>query len=204
MQRVINLGRTIREKKKVSLKQPINQITIITGNKANLELLKSLTGYIEEELNVGFIHFDAQTENYTLKTAAPDHKAIAEKLKKNYTKDVLKKVTNLDFLEVQQLIEKGSLDCCGQVLELQHFTIKDTLKKLDLDGEFMEIQQEDDLILLVDFRQSEELKLKGFAREFTNRIQKMKKNNNIKVDDDILIQYRIPSDSSNILTCFTT
>jgi len=32
----------------------------------------------------------------------------------------------------------------------------------------------------------------------------MKKNNNIKVEDDILIQYRIPQKSVNILTCFGT
>lgn len=43
---------------------------------------------------------------------------------------------------------------------------------------------------MLDTRQSEELKIRGFAREIVTRVQKLKKRAHLKAEDPVLIFYR--------------
>jgi hypothetical protein len=43
---------------------------------------------------------------------------------------------------------------------------------------------------LLDTRQSEELKVRGFAREIITRVQKLKKRAKLSTEDSVLIFYR--------------
>ena len=51
------------------------------------------------------------------------------------------------------------------------------------------------LFVLLDTRQDENLKIKGFAREFSNRIQKLKKKAKVNPEDRILIFYKLANES---------
>lgn len=46
------------------------------------------------------------------------------------------------------------------------------------------------VIVLLDVKQNEELKIRGFAREIITRVQKLKKKAKINVEDPILIFYK--------------
>lgn len=45
--------------------------------------------------------------------------------------------------------------------------------------------------ILLDFTQSEELKIKGYAREFINKVQRLKKQTKVSTEDDIIIFYSV-------------
>lgn len=51
------------------------------------------------------------------------------------------------------------------------------------------------IFVLLDTRQDENLKIRGFAREFSNRIQKFKKKAKVNPEDKILIFYKLGNES---------
>lgn len=51
MQTVMDLGRSAREKRGISLKTPVKGITVVCKDEAILEALEKLQGYVKGELN---------------------------------------------------------------------------------------------------------------------------------------------------------
>ncbi len=51
---------------------------------------------------------------------------------------------------------------------------------------------------MLDTRQNEELRIKGFAREIINRIQKLKKKIHLVTEDDVLIFWKFSEKSVNL------
>ena len=51
MQTVIDLGRSVREKRGISLKTPVKGITVVCKDEEVLKALEKLQGYVKGELN---------------------------------------------------------------------------------------------------------------------------------------------------------
>lgn len=51
MQTVIDLGRSAREKRGISLKTPVKGITVVCKDESVLKALEKLQGYVKGELN---------------------------------------------------------------------------------------------------------------------------------------------------------
>jgi isoleucyl-tRNA synthetase len=51
MQSAIEIGRKIRDQNYISIKTPLNKVTIVHGDKAAGEDLLTVAGYIKDELN---------------------------------------------------------------------------------------------------------------------------------------------------------
>ena len=62
----------------------------------------------------------------------------------------------------------------------------------------------DRAIVLLDCRQNEELKIKGFAREIINKIQKLKKKAGLKSEDDVFVFYSFNEKSENLRKAIET
>lgn len=56
----------------------------------------------------------------------------------------------------------------------------------------------DRAVVLLDCRQNEELRIKGFAREIINRIQKLKKKAGLKAEDEVFIFHNFDAASENL------
>ncbi len=56
----------------------------------------------------------------------------------------------------------------------------------------------DRVIVLLDSRQNEELKIRGFAREIINRIQKLKKKIHLKTEDEVVIFWKFSEKATNL------
>ncbi len=95
MQNIIEVARNLREKKGVSLKQPIQSCSIFYDCPAQLETLKSLDKYLREEINCAAVHYSLQAQEYVENTAVPNHKLLGQKLKKAYNNDFRQQVNNL-------------------------------------------------------------------------------------------------------------
>jgi isoleucyl-tRNA synthetase len=50
----------------------------------------------------------------------------------------------------------------------------------------------------LDTRQNEELKIRGFAREIINRIQKLKKKIHLKTEDEVVIFWKFNEKAANL------
>lgn len=57
MQVVMDLGRSAREKRGISLKTPVKGITVVCKDEATLKALEKLQGYVKGELNAWEVSF---------------------------------------------------------------------------------------------------------------------------------------------------
>lgn len=53
-------------------------------------------------------------------------------------------------------------------------------------------------IVLLDTRQNEELKIKGFSREIINKIQRLKKKLGLKAEDEVFVFYSFDEKSEHL------
>ena len=186
---VILLGRTIRNQEGVKLRQPLGKITVIYPGKQELEKLKSLDSYIRDELNVKEVVYSFEEEEFVNLAAKLNTIRLGKTLGPKLGKDGMQ--------ELHKLIRELTTD------DLR--AIESNKKKLNFRD--MELGSEDILItrspkaglkacasaeqvtIQLDMNLTNELRLEGLAREFVNRVQKMRKDFNFSVADRILIKY---------------
>ena len=104
MMRVIEVGRNLREKGRVSLKQPLQSITIIHKSQNYLDSLKELESYIKEELNCEQVSYSQAISDYLSYSIVPNHQELGKKLKEKYNKDLINKIQNLSQKEIEEII----------------------------------------------------------------------------------------------------
>jgi isoleucyl-tRNA synthetase len=109
MQSTIELGRKIRDTKNISIKNPLNKVTIVQSDKEAIEDLNTLASYIKEELNCLNFEIATNEEDFVVYLTDPDHKEMGQALKKAYTKDLKAKVANLTREEVLEYLRNGKL-----------------------------------------------------------------------------------------------
>lgn len=76
VQEVIETTRQLRDNKKISLKQPISALTVISNSHSKLENLKQLVTYIEEETNADKVNFSQEVEKYIKFEAQPNFQSL--------------------------------------------------------------------------------------------------------------------------------
>jgi len=113
MQRIIELARKMREKKKVSLKQPITSVSLITSSKELYDSLKPLLKYLEEEINTPSFLYEPNTEKYIYQSYTPNNKALGQRLKKQFNDTIRKRIMALTPEEIKSLQTNGKLTIEG-------------------------------------------------------------------------------------------
>lgn len=103
MMRIIEVGRNLREKGRVSLKQPLQNITIIHKSQDYIDSLKELEEYIKEELNCEQVTYSQAISDYLSYSIVPNHQELGKKLKEKYNKDLISKIQNLSQKEIEEI-----------------------------------------------------------------------------------------------------
>ena len=186
---VIVLGRTIRNKEGVKLRQPISKLTIVHASQKQLDGLKQLETYLKDELNVKNVIYTNQEEefvNLNAKLNTVKHgKTLGPKLGKDGMKELHQAIRQLSTEELRD-IEQGSSTLDYRDLKLGSEDIlinrapKKGLKACSSSGQ---------VTISLDLELTKELKDEGIAREFVNRVQKLRKDYNFVVADRILLKF---------------
>lgn len=186
---IIETGRKLREQKNMSLKQPIMSLTIVNKDKDLYESLAPFLGYIREEINVEDIKQEQDVEKYVKLEALPNLPVLGPKFKGNKSfGDVRKEIGKLTTEQLEKFRVEGSIELVNNKLDLVDILISekfvtDHVKEHEAIGG-------EKVIVLLDIRQNEELKVRGYAREIITRVQKLKKKAKINIEDPILIFYK--------------
>lgn len=166
------------------------------------DFLKSLTpfmNYLEEEINTPTILFSKNVHEYVDYQALPNNNELGKRLKKQFNKTFRDAVNNLSTAQIQEYHTNGKLTVQNIVLsqETEDLVIKTKYVSENL-AEHFALGGDDDICVLLDTRQDEKLQNVGIAREIINKVQRMRKNAGLKVDDQILIFYRLGEKSENL------
>jgi isoleucyl-tRNA synthetase len=178
MQEVILLGRQKRNTEKIKVKTPLQSLTIVQKDQTLLQEIQKLEFYIKGELNVKEVHYSNEESRYIKLYAKPNS-------------PVLGKVLGKDFAKYRESIEKLSNDAIENFERSGTVLISGREFK---EGELLIFREalsdnqalSNKLITIVlDTTMSDALLKEGLAREIVARIQKLRKDSQLNVEDRI-------------------
>ena len=192
---LISLGRNAREEVKIKVRQPISEIIIYGKNK---ELIGDLTDLIKEELNVKNLEFTHDLSKYMNLTIKPNFRVAGSMFGKNIKtyQELLLDLSEADKLKLNSG-DSLTTNFMGEELVItpEMIDIRITAK----DGFDVAMEGRDFVIL--DTTLTDELIIEGMAREIVSKLQNIRKELNLDIQDHIKVSY---SGNEKIQNCMTT
>ncbi len=177
---VCNLGRGIREKKGLKVRQPLSEILVDGKYK---DLISDMIPLIMDELNVKQVVFADELGEYMNFELKPNFKVAGPALGKkiNTFAGVLAKEDAEKFTEK---LEKDGFVTCK--MDGEDFKIEKEFVDIGINAkQGFAVAMENNVFVIIDTNLSQELIDEGIAREVISKIQQMRKQNDYDMMDNI-------------------
>ena len=173
---------SLRKKVNIKVRQPLQKVLIPVLNPSMQLQLEKVRELILSEVNVKEIQFITETEGFIKKKIKPNFQALGKKLGPKM-KEVNYALQNFTQHEITLFEKEGrySLPVGEDIVEL-------TLSEVDITSEDIPgwtVAGKGALTVALDIEITPELEQEGNAREFVNRIQKIRKDSGFDVTDRI-------------------
>ena len=191
---VCELGHRLREKARIRTRQPLSRIRVGTTNEKEREWLKVGERVILEELNIKSLEILDDPTRLATPTIKPNMSRLGPRLGKQ-VKSLAATLTTLqevDAEKVRQLAFGHSTEVDGIQLDPE-----DVHVEMQPSSERELVAASGNLVVSIDSEITDALRLEGLARDVVNRIQKMRKDAGMKVDDRI--ELGIHTESSDLI-----
>jgi isoleucyl-tRNA synthetase len=182
----VNMGRALRAKHQLKIRQPLQKLFLITRDPEAQRILNDLDALLLDELNIKELILTENEEDLVQLSAQANFRVLGKRLGKRM-KAVAESIKDLDIEEIRKLQDGGTVtlhDTDGEVT----LTLEDILIKRS-QREGLLVESSGSITLGLDTELNESLIKEGFAREFVNRVQHMRKGQNFALMDRILISY---------------
>ncbi len=191
---LVEVGRALRSKIGINVRYPLPEAMLVCDKHVE-ENIKNLLDLLVEEVNVKKISFERKTDKYINRKVKPNFAVLGPRLKEKMG-SFNKIIPQMDPVNLYETLQKqGSitLEIDGEKIAFS----KDDFFVEEEEKEHIARTQAGDAILLLDTELTEELEAEGFARELVRRIQSMRKELNLDVEQHIQTQVTIPDDQKN-------
>ncbi len=187
MQRVVLLGRSLRNERKVKVRMPLPLLVILHRQQGVLDELKPLETYIREELNVKEVVYSTAEEDRVVLSAKPNSQLLGPRFGKNFGA-VGKKIATLSP-DQMLTIEGGDPITLGE----ESFQPNEIhILRQARDGA-PDVRSDRFISIELSCVLTEELIAEGLAREVVHQIQQMRKDAGYQVEDRIAVTYTTDS-----------
>jgi isoleucyl-tRNA synthetase len=193
-QTIVFLARSLREKSKLRVRQPLKRILIPVSSPQERRDIQYFEDIIKEELNIKAIEFVTDDSDIVKRSAKPNFKVIGKKFGK-LTKAVAPIIKDLKEKDIKKIEKEGSLQ-----FDIQGEKVEITLEDIELVSEDIEgwlVASEDHITVALDTQLDQNLIDEGLAREFVNRVQNNRKDSGFEVTDRINILFDAPEEMGN-------
>ena len=182
----VNMGRALRAKHQLKIRQPLPKLFLVTHDPEAKYILENLAHLITDELNIKEIVITTDDEELVSLSAKANFKSLGARLGKKM-KIAAKAVAEMNPEQIRELQNGDNiiLNIEGDTLEL---TPEDVLLERQ-EKEGLLVETDNRLTVALDTELSENLIQEGFAREFVNKVQHMRKEMSLNVMDRITISY---------------
>jgi isoleucyl-tRNA synthetase len=179
-QRISSLTHSLRKKASIRVRQPLSKVLIpVLDNKLKNQI-SAVQDIILSEVNIKEIDFVSDDSGILVKSVKPNFKTLGAKYKQQM-KEVAAIIQSLDNQQTSQLEKEGSLFLNGY-----HILLEDVLISSE-DVKGFAVASENGLTVALDIEITEELRLEGLARDFINRLQNLRKDSGLEVQDKIKV-----------------
>ncbi|MCX7880833.1 MAG: isoleucine--tRNA ligase [Ignavibacteria bacterium] len=190
-QTIVKIVRNLRERAKIRTRQPLSKILIPVLSSQQRRNIQYFENIIKEEVNVKEIEYVSADTEFVKKKAKPNFKVLGKKFGK-LTQPVAEKIKELTSEEVAKLEMNGEFE-----LTFNDNAVTIILEDVEIYSDSIEgwlVGTEDNITVALDTQITDELRSEGIAREFINRIQKLRKDLGLDVTDRIEIKAVVPEE----------
>jgi len=195
IQLAVRLGRTLRARENLRTRQPLQSLTVVTKDARAADILSKYGDHIREELNVKQVLFSSEEQDLVEITIKPDFPKLGPIFGKEM-KQCAAELAKLDGEQIQALEHGKTISILGRELSSEHVELRREAKS----GTPIETAR--GVTVFFDTELSQELLDEGLAREFVNRIQRMRKEAEFEIADRIAIHYLPSKKVSKAVTAF--
>lgn len=192
LQEVVELGRTCRDARKLTLKLGLRSAIVISKKPEVLAHLRKLESYVLAELNVVGLQL-TDNEDLVSTRVKPDERVLGKKFGKAGPDFVYPALKNLTPEQLQQL-STSSLSFTdpknGQTYVVEAAEVQ-IVREFKGDTENFVAKGSADVMVVLDATRDDALLAKWYARELTNRIQKARKKAGLLITDPIEAYYAV-------------
>ena len=185
-QRISSLAHSLRKKSVLKVRQPLQRILVPVLNDSTKEQVGLVEDLICAEINVKHIEFlDDESESGVLvKSVKPNFKRLGQQYGPRL-KAVGARIQAMTAAEISKLEKEGSLavEVDGQPITLAPDDVE--IRTDDLPGWL--VATDGPLTVALDVTLTDELRQEGLARELVNRLQNLRKDSGLEVQDKIRV-----------------
>ena len=183
----VTMGRALRAKHQLKIRQPLRKITLITATPEAQRILEDLGELITDELNVKSVEISRDEKDLVELSAKANFKLLGRRMGKKM-KSVSQAIAAMSPAQIRDYLQQGSIDLMVDQ-ESTRFENEEILVQRN-QKEGLLVETDNLLTVALDTEINEELMQEGLAREFVNKVQNMRKEKNLDVMDRIVTRYR--------------
>jgi isoleucyl-tRNA synthetase len=193
-QDISSLVHSLRRKEKIKVRQPLSKILVPVLSEKEKSFIQDVEDIILSEVNIKEIEYLDDTSGVLVKKIKPNFR----KLGKEYgpkMKEITGKVNQMDQDDIAKIEKTGQFE-----VQLSDMTVTLTPEDVEITSEDIPgwlVASEGGLTVALDITITEELRQEGIARELVNRIQNLRKDMGLEVQDKIRINIQQNGDLLN-------
>ncbi|MBC8152239.1 MAG: class I tRNA ligase family protein, partial [Bacteroidetes bacterium] len=181
-QQISSLVHSLRKGHKIKVRQPLSRVLVPVLNADIRRQIEHVAPVIQSEVNVKIIEFIDDTSGILKKKIKPNFKALGPKFGKQM-KDVAAAITAMTDDDIRTIEQTGTFF----IQSLNQSITQSDIEILTEDVPGWIVASENGITIALDATISDELRQEGIARDFVNRIQNLRKDQQFEVTDKITI-----------------
>jgi isoleucyl-tRNA synthetase len=182
VQHAVQLGRALRSKYDLKVRQPLQMVKLVTRNTEEKTALLEMQDIIAEELNVKEVQFSDNEDELVEYSAKANFRVLGKELGQNM-KAAAEKIAALSRAEIQAILEGStlSIEVAGQSVDITYEKLD--IKRIEKSG--FKVLNEGNLTVALDTEITETLSREGDVRDLVRGIQNLRKDSGLDVSDRI-------------------
>lgn len=186
-QSISSLVLSIRKKVNIKVRQPLQRVLVPVMNPVMESQIRAVEELIRNEVNVKSFEYLTDTEGFIRKKIKANFKLLGARLG-GQMKQAAAAIAAMDQSQIASLERNGSIDLVVDGAPVSVSSSEVDIIAEDIPG--WSVANKDKLTVALDISLTPELQEEGLAREFVNRIQKLRKDLGLELTDRIRVRYQ--------------
>ena len=195
-EKIVMIVRSMRTKANLKVRQPLRRIIVPVASETERNAVRQMEDVILDEINVKAIEYVTDESGLVKKRAKANFKSIGPKFGKSVQR-VAQRIKEMTPAEISELERTGvmQLPVNGSAVTIG----KDDVEIVREEIEGWMVEADGGITVALDTALDDQLLAEGFAREFVNRVQNMRKDAGFEVTDRISIYFNAPNSVLSVL-----
>eukprot|EP01053_Blabericola_migrator_P006604 Blabericola_migrator_1__6603@NODE_332_length_9696_cov_191_326202_g268_i0_p1_GENE_NODE_332_length_9696_cov_191_326202_g268_i0NODE_332_length_9696_cov_191_326202_g268_i0_p1_ORF_typecomplete_len1086_score270_09tRNAsynt_1/PF00133_22/3_3e160Anticodon_1/PF08264_13/5e34Anticodon_1/PF08264_13/71tRNAsynt_1g/PF09334_11/5_4e15tRNAsynt_1g/PF09334_11/4e12tRNAsynt_1e/PF01406_19/6_2tRNAsynt_1e/PF01406_19/0_044tRNAsynt_1d/PF00750_19/5tRNAsynt_1d/PF00750_19/8_6tRNAsynt_1f/PF01921_18/12tRNAsynt_1f/PF01921_18/2DUF len=191
LQDVVVLGRQMRDKRRIQIKTPVKSMTVICDNPHKIQILETVKTYLQDELNALEVVLLCEQDRINV-SACPNLKVLGSRLGPKL-KDLIPKIRALSHEQLKKAEADGSIVVDDITVQLDELLLTKSARGLE-ETETQAVECNSELVLICDLEKTPDLIERALVRQVVTIIQKMRKEEGLQMDDQVITVVKPKSD----------